>query len=128
MLVGTTLNCVTRCSKLVMKERKNVTKDTKVQKQWPSGQEHWVPNLEFLDSRTTQPFNLPWLIKWVIGIPGDSVVRSKLSPHSGSPALRYLNSIIKWDHKVFPFKKHNKDRMTPLAGALVSWSWTYLPN
>ena len=44
--------------------------------------------------------HLPRLIKWVPGIYGNSVVKSKLSPCSGSVALRQLNSIHKKGHKV----------------------------
>ena len=41
-------------------------------------QNHWVaPNL-------TQPFILLWSIKWVRRTTGDLVVKSKLSPSSGS--------------------------------------------
>ena len=56
---------------------------------WPSGsiagfpiqgprvQNHWV------DPRWTQPFILPRSIKWVPGISGNLVVKSKLPPRSG---------------------------------------------
>ena len=64
--------------------------------QWPSGQDagfpiqgsrvqnHWVA------PRSTQPFILPWSIKWVPGISGNLVVKSKLPPRSGSVALRQM--------------------------------------
>ena len=40
-------------------------------------QEHWVA------PRLTQPFILPRLIKLVLGISGNLVVKSKLPPRSG---------------------------------------------
>ena len=40
-------------------------------------------------------------IKWVLGIPGDLEVEGKLSPFSGSAALRQLNLIHKKGPKVF---------------------------
>ena len=53
--------------------------------------------------RSTQPFILPRLINWVPGTPGNWMVKSKLSPRSGSVALslRQLNPIHKRDHKAF---------------------------
>ena len=51
---------------------------------------HWVAR------RSTQPFILPRLIKWVPGLSGNLVVESKLlPPRSGSVALRQLNPIRK---------------------------------
>ena len=40
-------------------------------------------------------------IKWILGIPGDIVVKSKLSPGNGSAALRQFNPIHKRGHEVF---------------------------
>ena len=55
----------------------------------------------WLAPRSTDPFILQRLIKWVSGYPEDLVVKSKLSPHSGSVALQQLNHIHKKDHEVF---------------------------
>ena len=66
------------------------TKATTVMEQWCSGQgagfliqgsrvqNHWVA------PRSTQPFILPRSVKWVPGISGNLVVKSKLPPRSGS--------------------------------------------
>ena len=43
--------------------------------------------------RSTQPFILPRSIKLVLETPGEFVVKSKLSPLSGSVALRQLDLI-----------------------------------
>ena len=68
---------------------------------WPSGegtefpiQGSWVQN-HWVAPRSTQLFILWRLIKCVSGTPGDRVVKSKLSPRSGSVALRQLNPIHK---------------------------------
>ena len=58
-----------------------------------SVQNHWVA------SRSTQPYILSRSMKWVPDTPGDLVVKSKLSPHKASAALRQLN--MKKGHKVF---------------------------
>ena len=52
-------------------------------------QNNWVA------PRLTQPVILPRSIKWVPGISENSVVESKLPPHSSSAALRWLNFILK---------------------------------
>ena len=59
--------------------------------------------------RSTQPFILPRSIKWVPGIFGNVLVKSKLPPSSSAVALRQLNTIHKKrGHKVlhFPFFCH----------------------
>ena len=71
---------------------------------------HWVLLQKDLWSKTTIPnkifgkkcpgfrangFILPISIKWVPWDPGDIEVMSKLPPHSGSAALRQLNSTYK---------------------------------
>ena len=63
---------------------------------WLSGQGAWFPiqgsrvENQWVVPRSTQPFILPRLIKWVPGISGDLVVKSKLSPCSGSFVFNYL--------------------------------------
>ena len=71
---------------------------------------HWIPNLGVLGSShwvaprsTSQPFIFPRSIKGVVGTPRNRVVKSKLSPRSGSVALRQLNLIHKRGHKVVFF-------------------------
>ena len=52
----------------------------------------WVLNMSGLwTPRLMQPFILPRLIKWVPGISGNLVVKSKLPPHSSSVVLKQLN-------------------------------------
>ena len=50
------------------------------------------------DSRTNSAFHPFAFIKWVLGPSGTLVVKSKLSPRSGSVALRQLNTIHKEGH------------------------------
>ena len=67
----------------------------------------WIPNPGVPGSKPSggskfnSPFIIPRSIKWVPGTPGDLVVKSKLSPHSGSVALRQLNTIHKKGPKAF---------------------------
>ena len=70
----------------------------------------WIPNPGILGSKplgaskvnsTSQSFILLGFIKWVPETPGDQVVKSKLSPCSGSVALRQLNPIHKKGTKSF---------------------------
>ena len=51
--------------------------------------------------RLIQPFILSRSIKWVLGSPGNLVVKSKLSYNSGFAALRQLNAIHKKGLKSF---------------------------
>ena len=51
-------------------------------------QNHW------LTSRSTEPFINSWSTKCVPGATGDLVVKNKLSPRSGSVALRQLTPSI----------------------------------
>ena len=53
----------------------------------------WVQN-QWLAPRSIQAFILQRSIKWVQGPSGDLVVKTKLSPHSGSVALRQLNKVF----------------------------------
>ena len=55
-----------------------------IQRFW--GQNHW------LAPRSTQPFTLSRSIKLVAGTLGKWVVKSKLSPDSGSVVLRQLST------------------------------------
>ena len=48
-------------------------------------QNHWVA------PSSTQPFILPRSIKWLPGISGNLLVKSKWPPCSGSAAVRQLN-------------------------------------
>ena len=57
-------------------------------------QNYWVA------PKSTQPFIIPRSIKWVPEILGYLAVKSKLSPCSGTVALRQLNQSIKRGHKV----------------------------
>ena len=57
-------------------------------------QECWVQN-HWLAVMLTQTFIFPKSIKWVPGTSGDVVVKSKLSPRSGSVALKQLHPIHK---------------------------------
>ena len=56
-------------------------------------------------SRSTQPFILLRLLKWVPGISGNLVVKSKLSPRSGSISLRQLKPIHNQGARKFFLKK-----------------------
>ena len=59
------------CNGLVVKALDSQSRGSRVQN-------HWVA------ARSTQPFILPQSIKWVPGISGNLVVKSKLLPRSGS--------------------------------------------
>ena len=61
---------------------------------------HWIPNPGFLASRFTQTFILLRLIRLIPGIPGNLVVKNKLSPQSSLAALRQLNPLQR-GHKFF---------------------------
>ena len=63
----------------------------------PHVQNHWV--IQSL----TQSFILLRSVKWVPGIPGNLLVKSKLHPCSGPVALRQLNPIHKKETKSFKF-------------------------
>ena len=94
--------------------------------QWPSGQgvgypiqgsrvqNHWVAPW------STQPLILPRSIKWVPGISGNLVVKSKLPPRSGS-SLEAVD--IKRGHKVFCFFLHFL--CTESLGRLENYIWIY---
>ena len=57
---------------------------------------HWIPNLEVLCSKSLgRSLTLLTSIKWIPGVSGNSKVKSKLPPRSGSVALRQLNVIHK---------------------------------
>ena len=57
-------------------------------------QESWIQN-RWVVPMQTYPFIHLRLIKWVPGTPGHYMVKSKLSPLSGSVTLRQLNHIHK---------------------------------
>ena len=66
----------------------------------------WIPNQGVLCSKplcgtkVDSTFH-PSQFNWALGTPMHLLLKSKLSPCSGSVILRQLNSIHKWVHKVF---------------------------
>ena len=63
----------------------------------------YIQVLYYVTPRPTQLFFLPRSIKWVPGISGELVVKSKLSPRSGCLALQQLNPIHKKGNNFFFF-------------------------
>ena len=60
---------------------------------------HWIPNpgvpglKHWIAPMSTQSLILPGSIKWMPGAPGNWMVKSKMSPRSGTVGLRPLNLI-----------------------------------
>ena len=82
------------------------TKATSVMEQWHSGQGAGfliqgsrVQNHR-VTPRSTQPSILPRSVKWVPGISGNLMVKSKLPPQSGSSLEAVESPSIKKSHKV----------------------------